>query len=140
MLDVSLRRRIDFAQPRMEERAEIDRMDFQGGMWMETRTFDPYDPEKLMSIDRMQTVDLSINETTGEIFGHGRGWLTSVRRGSPDPTQQNRPEAAPRFRATAPSLRPLLRPVLLQRRNRSAAGIGRRAPAGCNLKRASLII
>jgi hypothetical protein len=94
LLDVSLRRRIDFAQPRMEERAEIDRIDFQGGMWMETRSFDPYDPQKLMSLDRMQTHDLSINETTGEIFGHGPGRLTSVRRGSPDPAQQNRPAAA----------------------------------------------
>ena len=55
LLDVSLRHRIDFAQPRMDERAEIDRIVCHGGMWMETRSFDPYDPKKLMSIDRMQT-------------------------------------------------------------------------------------
>jgi hypothetical protein len=94
LLDVSLRRRIDFAQPRMEEQVKIDRIDCQGGMWMETRSFDPYDPEKLLSLDRMQTRDLSINETTGEIFGHGAGWLTSIRRGLPDPAHQNRPPAA----------------------------------------------
>ncbi|HKD36762.1 MAG TPA: hypothetical protein VKB78_08170, partial [Pirellulales bacterium] len=94
LLDVSLLRRIDFAQPHMEERAEIDRIDCQGGMWMETRTFDPYDPQKLVSLDRMQTSDLSINETTGEILGHGPGWLTSIRRGSADPTATAHVQAA----------------------------------------------
>jgi hypothetical protein len=87
VLEVSLRRRIDFSQPRMEERAEIGRIVCRGGMDMETRSFDPDNPKKLMSLDRMHTGDLMINEETGAILGQGPGWLTSVRRGSPDPTQ-----------------------------------------------------
>jgi hypothetical protein len=94
VLEVSLRHRIDFSQPRMEERAEIGRIVCRGGMKMETRSFDLNDPKKLMSVDRMQTGDLMIDETTGAILGQGPGWLTSVRRGSPDPTQRASAPAA----------------------------------------------
>jgi hypothetical protein len=94
VLEVSLRHRIDFAQPRMDERAEIGRIVCRGGMAMETRSFDLNDPKKLMSVDRMQTGDLMINEETGAILGQGPGWLTSVRRGSPDPTQRAAAPAA----------------------------------------------
>lgn len=87
VLEVSLRRRIDFAQPRGEDRAEIGRIVCRGGMWMESRSFDPLDPQKLTSIDRMQTRDLTIDETTGAILGEGPGWLTSIRRGSIDPNK-----------------------------------------------------
>ncbi len=87
VLEVSLRRRIDFAQPRGEDRAEIGRIVCRGGMWMESRSFDPLDPKKLTSIDHMQTRDLMIDETTGAILGQGPGWMTSVRHSTGDPLQ-----------------------------------------------------
>ncbi|HEV3416388.1 MAG TPA: hypothetical protein VG056_06230, partial [Pirellulales bacterium] len=91
-LEVLLHRRIDFSQPRAEERPEIERISFRDGMWMESRGFDPKDPNKLISLDHMHSSDLTINEMSGEILGQGPGWLTSVRQNSPDPMQ---PAAGP---------------------------------------------
>jgi hypothetical protein len=86
-LDVSLRRRIDFSQPQMDERAEIEEILCRDGIWMESRSFDPLDPRKLVAIDRMLARNLTINETTGNILGEGPGELTSVRIDSPESTQ-----------------------------------------------------
>jgi hypothetical protein len=85
--EVLLHRRIDFSQPRAGERPQIERIICRGGMWMESRGFDAKDPDKLISLDHMQTGDLMINELSGEILGQGPGWLTSVRQNSPDPMQ-----------------------------------------------------
>ncbi len=89
-LDVSLRRRIDFSQPRTEERAEIDGIIMRGGaggVWLESRGFAPEDPKKLVSIDRMRAPNLAIYESTGKILGDGPGELTSVRVAAADSTQ-----------------------------------------------------
>jgi hypothetical protein len=85
-LDVSLRRRIDFSQPRMEERAEIDGIIMRSGVWLENRGFDTRDPKKLLSIDRMRALSLAIYESSGKILGEGPGELTSVRVAAPDST------------------------------------------------------
>ena len=63
-------------------------------MWVENRSFDPLDPAKLTSIDRLQTQDLMIDQVSGEILGQGPGWLSSIRLGAADPTQPAGPPSA----------------------------------------------
>jgi hypothetical protein len=81
-LEVTLKRTIDFSNPptpnRKSEPAEIDQIVCQGGAFLENRTFDE---RGLSSIDRLQALDLAINDTTGGIDAHGPGWVSSVRRG-----------------------------------------------------------
>ena len=83
-LEVTLKRTIHFANPPAadgkSEPAQIDQIVCQGGAFLENRTFDD---KGLSSIDRVQTLDLAINDTTGGIDAHGPGWVSSVRRGVP---------------------------------------------------------
>ena len=85
-LEVTLKRTIDFSNPptpnRKSEPAQIDQIVCQGGAFVENRTFDE---RGLSSIDRLQALDLAINDTTGGIDAHGPGWVSSVRRGAPTP-------------------------------------------------------
>ncbi len=118
MLEVALRRRIDFSQPRMQDRAEVGRIVCHGQFKMESRGFDP--KLGLTSIERMQAKDLMVDQVTGAILGQGPGWLTSVRKGSPDPTSPN---------ADAPKNGLAARPVAAQtpragRKRPPATGVG----------------
>ncbi len=83
-LEVTMRRRIDFSQPHPDDRPEVGRIVCRGEFKMESRSFDP---QGLTSIDRLQAKDLMVDEVTGAILGQGPGWLTSVRKGDPDPSQ-----------------------------------------------------
>ncbi len=79
LLDVSLRRRIDFAQPKMSDHADVGQILCHDDVKMESRT---QDARGLTSIQQMEARDLTIDEATGLIDGKGPGWLTSVRLGS----------------------------------------------------------
>lgn len=80
-LDVTLDKKIDFADAKLTQRPEIEKIECRAGVYMESRQFDP---RGLKSIARMQTRDLSIHQVTGAVTGTGPGWLEQVGRGNPD--------------------------------------------------------
>ncbi len=103
-LEVTLKRTIDFSNPPAaspkSEPAQIDQIVCQGGAFLENRAFDE---KGLSSIDRVQTQDLAINDTTGGIDAHGPGWVSSVRRGMPSGIgAPGSPAAKPAAAKTAP--------------------------------------
>ena len=81
-LDVTLRQRIDFAQPHPQDRSDVARIVCHGDVLLENRTFEL---DKQTAIERMFAHDVMVDEVTGLIEGQGPGWVTSVRRGDEDP-------------------------------------------------------
>jgi hypothetical protein len=83
-LEATLKQPIELAAAPLEgeksQRTEIDQIVCREGVFMENRGFDP---GGLASIDRMQSLDLAVNNTTGGVDAHGPGWVSSVRRGEP---------------------------------------------------------
>ncbi len=80
-LEVTLDQKIDFAEAKISQRPEIERIECREGVTLESRQFDP---RGLKSIARLQTRDLSLHQKTGAITGSGPGWLEQVGRGNPD--------------------------------------------------------
>jgi hypothetical protein len=92
-LEVSLRRRVDFANPRLPEdqefrptsnrasrdASEIEQVICRGGVTIQNKSFD--EEGQQVSIDHMQMRDIAINQVNGAIEGRGPGWITTVRRG-----------------------------------------------------------
>jgi hypothetical protein len=83
-LSVSLKRRIELADARPEQRKgeapEIETVACAGGVVFDASEFDKLGT--LSAIDHVETRDLAINRTSGDVKAQGPGWLTSVRFGS----------------------------------------------------------
>lgn len=77
-LDVTLNRRIDFSQTDQQAEADLARVFFRGGVFLQNTGRCADQPT---SIDRMQVRDLSIDQQTGRLQAYGPGWGTSVRWG-----------------------------------------------------------
>jgi hypothetical protein len=83
LLQVTLKRRVDFNNPPPADSAdpdganEVDVVDCRGDVRLEARSFDE---KGLESIDQMELITLTVNQTTGAIAGQGPGWVNTVRR------------------------------------------------------------
>ncbi len=77
-LDVTLNRRVDFANPGQTDGIDIRELSFGDGVYIENRS---YELRELVSLDQMQSRNLSIDQQTGGIYADGPGWVNSVRRG-----------------------------------------------------------
>ena len=80
-LDIDFKRPIRFTEMGGQTKPEIERLRCQGGVWVESRSFDPK-TQGLTSIDRLDAKDLTVNRLTGEVHGNGPGQATSIRRGN----------------------------------------------------------
>jgi len=76
ILDVSLTKKLDFQQPQPREQPQVNTLIAQGGVLLESRLFDG---PRQVAWERLQTKDLAINQTTGEVNSQGPGWMTSYR-------------------------------------------------------------
>ena len=98
-LDVTLRQRIDFAQPHPQDRSDVARILCHGDVLLENRT---YELDKQTALEKMFAHNVMVDEVTGLIEGEGPGWVTSVRRGDdnvmtvPGAQPGRNPAAAPR--------------------------------------------
>jgi hypothetical protein len=93
VLDVTMLKRIDFAQPTAQERPAVQMLACQGGMLLESRAFDG---QRVVAWDRMRTKDLAVNQITGDMLAHGPGWFTSLRYGAAaNPLNPVQPGAPP---------------------------------------------
>ena len=79
-LRVSLSEPIDFANPSMDRKPDVARIECYGGVVMDNWSFKG--PAQT-SWDRMQSADLSVDRISGEIVGRGPGQVTTVRVGTP---------------------------------------------------------
>jgi lipopolysaccharide export system protein LptA len=77
-LDVTLTRRVDFANPGETDGIDVRELAFGDGVYIENRS---YELRELVSLDQMQSRNLSIDQQTGGIYADGPGWVNSVRRG-----------------------------------------------------------
>ncbi len=95
---------VRFGEVDAGSRPEIERIDCDGGVYLERRGRDK--AERLASIERLQTHDLSIQQRSGDMTAHGPGWVSSVRidtgEGPPGLAGLARgPAARPRVERTA---------------------------------------
>jgi hypothetical protein len=92
-LDVQLNQRIDFSKRNQGDSPKVEAREIfcRGGVFLENRGVDEQGIPT--SIDRLQSNTLKLNQATGEIFGQGPGWVTSVRTGGATELQQ--PSATP---------------------------------------------
>lgn len=79
VLEVTLTRRIDFAQPRSGETVDVQRLAFDGGVFLENRTVEE---RRLLSIEQLQARKLSVDNINGRLHAVGPGWVSSVRLAS----------------------------------------------------------
>lgn len=103
LMEVTLARRLDFAQPQSEEPTEIAKLMLDGGVALENRSLDPTQRE-IASQDSLRTRNLFINRLTGELKADGPGWVSTARRGSALPAA---PGAGPAPSPLAPAASPL---------------------------------
>jgi hypothetical protein len=103
LLEVTLARRLNFAQPQSEEPLEVGKLLLDGGVAIENRSLDPSGRE-VASQDSIRTRNLLINRLTGELKADGPGWVSTARRGSTLPTA---PGAGPAAPPLAPAVSPL---------------------------------
>jgi len=82
-LEVRFLRPVRFTESNSEQQPEVEQILCRGGVLMEGRTFDG---RELLSLEKMQLVDLAMNLQSGAMNAGGPGWVNSVRRGSGDPT------------------------------------------------------
>jgi hypothetical protein len=68
---------VRFGEGGQETRPEIERIDCDGGVFLERRARDK--AGQLASIERLQTQTLALRQRTGEMTARGPGWLNSVR-------------------------------------------------------------
>ncbi len=78
-LEAVLSERIDLAHPQRPgaSRPHIDRVICWGGLLLDRATADE---RGTLAQEKLQAQDLTIDQVTGAIFGHGPGWLTRVYR------------------------------------------------------------
>jgi len=82
-LEVKFLRPVRFTESNPEQQPQVEQILCRGGVLMEGRTFDD---RELLSLEKMQLVDLAMNLQSGAMNAGGPGWVNSVRRGSADPT------------------------------------------------------
>jgi hypothetical protein len=102
LLEVLLSQRVVFGSASSKERPEVERINCRNGVLLESRTLEG---QRLMSIDKMQTVELTVHQPTGDLAGQGPGWVSSVRfdansKGSMLPGAAKKPGAAPKKPST----------------------------------------
>ena len=99
LLEVLLSERVVFGSASSKDRPEVERVTCRSGVLLESRTLEG---QRLMSIDKMQTVELTVHQPTGDLEGLGPGWVSSVRfdanqKGPPAmPGAPKKPAAAPK--------------------------------------------
>lgn len=104
-LKVFLTKRIDFANPPQGDDAqgEVDRMTCNGEFFLDSQT---HQRGALVSVERMKARELRYDQTSGDVFAQGPGWLTQVKRGNEDllldPEGQNRKPPQPGQQPTKP--------------------------------------
>lgn len=76
VLDVALSGRVEFGNASSHERPQVERVICRQGVFLENRTVEA---GKLTSIDRLEAVELTLHQPTGDIAGQGPGWLRSAR-------------------------------------------------------------
>ncbi len=76
LLEVLLSKRVEFGSASNKERPEVERVTCRSGVLVESRTLEG---ERLMSIDKMHTAELTVHQPTGDLDGRGPGWISSVR-------------------------------------------------------------
>jgi hypothetical protein len=76
---VQLTRRVDFQKPNVDGPTELADVAFDGWACLEVELFDTNGARKLF--EQMQVRDLRVNHVTGDIQGHGPGWLRGIHRG-----------------------------------------------------------
>ena len=99
-LEVLLSQRVVFGSASAKDRPEVERINCHSGVLLESRTLEG---QRLISIDKMQTLELSVHQPTGDLKGQGPGWVSSVRFDTPQngpavPGMAKKPSAPPRQR------------------------------------------
>lgn len=100
VLEVTLDRQVHFEAGVNGQRPEVQHLACRGGAYLESHKVDKLG--KPLSIDKLQTKDLDVDQQSGSIKGQGPGWLSSVRWsdgqtiGPPGPAQPGQmPAGAP---------------------------------------------
>lgn len=94
-LDAMITERIDFADPRTDQKVGLAEMKLDGGVYLENRTLDELGQQT--SFDTLETPNLYINQLTGAMKAVGRGKLLTIRKGAikvPGAPEQPAPAAA----------------------------------------------
>lgn len=78
-IDVTLTKRINFAETKGGPRPEVQQIAFEGNFALENRSLDLQG--QLASIEKMQAESLRIDQQTGRMEADGPGWLSTVRLG-----------------------------------------------------------
>ncbi|MBN2022198.1 MAG: hypothetical protein JW809_05345 [Pirellulales bacterium] len=78
-LDASFRQMIRFSEAAERTDPDVEVLTCQGGVRMDSRAFEG---NELVSVESVETKDLSINNLTGAIHAAGPGWLQSTRKGA----------------------------------------------------------
>jgi len=85
-----LNERIDLARPKQGgPRPQIDWIKCHNGLFLDRTTVDERGAEN--SREKLQAVDLTINQTSGAILANGPGWLTRVYRNEGELEKPGRP-------------------------------------------------
>ncbi|HEX4000594.1 MAG TPA: hypothetical protein VHX65_18745 [Pirellulales bacterium] len=109
LLDVTMRERVNFAQPQSGQRTDVGRIFCHGDVLIESRGFDVQ--HALTNVERLRAHDLTVDQVTGAIDGQGPGWLTSTRRGAQDLAPGSTPSRLPAGRPNQPMVEPIIRPT-----------------------------
>ncbi|HEX4131412.1 MAG TPA: hypothetical protein VHZ24_15335 [Pirellulales bacterium] len=102
LLDAVFTRRVDFAKqanqrpaqggaPDDGSRPEIERIICRQGAIIDSRTIEG---QTLTSVDRIQLIELTVEQLTGDVFGTGPGIVTSVRAGGHEEQNEQKIDAA----------------------------------------------
>jgi hypothetical protein len=96
-LDVTVSKYVDFSQDEQPEDAELRRLVYDGGVFIESFGFDRRG--RRTSWDRMQAPNLTVDQLTGEIDSRGGGWIRSVRSGGSSFLARSSRQSAQRARS-----------------------------------------
>jgi hypothetical protein len=83
-MEITLSGRVDFGQRAAPTRPEVAQIVCRGGVHFDGRALD--EQGRLLSMEQSETIDLSINQITGDLFAAGPGWLRQVRRQTEEQT------------------------------------------------------
>jgi hypothetical protein len=95
VLEIALTERVDFGARPGKSRPEVSHIACRGGVFLDSRTLD--EQGQLLSSEQFETVDLSLDQVTGEVHAAGPGWMKQVRRG--EAALLDVPGSAPREQA-----------------------------------------
>ncbi|WP_145053704.1 hypothetical protein [Lignipirellula cremea] len=103
MLEVAFDQRVDFADPKKNDKAQARRFTFSNGVVLKNRT---EENNAVTAFDQLQAGSLLIDQLTGELHADGPGWISSARYGnvqqmSPGPLQAPAQPAAGAVAAAA---------------------------------------